>query len=132
MGKMDAHRPWRVALFEREPRCRSTMKPWGSQASFLHISALVSSGNRERLAGVQGGGNEPPVAARCGEIRGMDAFTCLAVNRNAFGMHSTIRAQARGKYACAGPLIWIRRVAHSLHHSPVTTECHTRIDRQPS
>jgi hypothetical protein len=60
-------------------------------------------------SGGPGGGNEPPVAARRGEIFGMDAWpttTRLPPDHHALGLHSTIRA--------AAPLSWLTVVPAQL------------------
>ena len=77
-----------------------TMKPWGCQAYLLHNSSGLS-GNRERLAGVQGAAMSPLVAARRQRNLGMDAYampswqrSVLTAGAGRLGLHSTRRAAA--------------------------------------
>ncbi len=64
-----------------------TMKPWGSQGRWLHFLVLLSSGNRERLAGGPGGGNERPWSPHGGG----EIWVRMPTPAHAAGMHSTMR-----------------------------------------
>src|SRR5262245_24828543 len=73
----------------------ATMKPWGCQACLLHFSPFFLPRNRERLAGVQGGGNEPPGRRTTRRNLRHGCLTGYPPRTDALGMHSTIRAAAR-------------------------------------
>jgi hypothetical protein len=72
------------------------MKPWGVSISFVYIFPPILCGNRERLAGVQGGGNEPPGRRTMRRNPRQGCLHDLTVPGYALGLHSTIRAAARG------------------------------------
>jgi hypothetical protein len=97
------------------------MKPWGSQASLLHFCPSDLPGNRERLAGGQGGGNEPPgrrtEAAK--SWYGRPVVPTPPGCTRLCGLSARCRDIRR-----AVPAIRIRRVALSFGHPSVTSTWH--------
>src|SRR5690242_7807329 len=98
------------------------MKPWGCQVNLLHgLPFFLLPGNRERLAGVQGGGNEPPWSPHEAATSAARMPDRLATRPRRFGdaLDYASCGTVLGE-VCAGPVISIRRVAHSFGHPPVT------------
>src|SRR5262249_42800831 len=66
----------------------------GVSSQFVTWAPFFLPGNRERLAGVQGGGNEPPGRRTTRRNLRHGGLPDLPLVRDAVGLHSTIRAAA--------------------------------------
>src|SRR5687768_14671571 len=97
------------------------MKPWGSQLQSAWISGVFSSAPPFTLA--EGGADEktPPASPNCGGV----SIDSLPRSRLQAALdYSSFRQPHVRAPLVAGPLIWIRRVAHSFGQPSVTVECH--------